>query len=224
MNQNQQQHYDKQQMSKEELTKTQVLNLQALQEAANYEKKTSKKPAITLASIGLFAIFIGIIYNPIVAFVSGTEIEDNNSSNTKVVAQKVQEETLTCIQQALGNPNGTDYEISYNMIFDDSKLQSYTKSFTANIIVGNALGATAIQGYTAANMPYDLATVPGYTVKTEQTSLGMKTTTSINLMKLDKTLVPETHKNYNITNPEFDLNTDKTAIQTYLNTAGYTCK
>ena len=47
------------QISQEELMKTQVLNLQDVEEAARYEKATSKKPAILVAVIGFFAIFLG---------------------------------------------------------------------------------------------------------------------------------------------------------------------
>ena len=50
------------QVSQEELAKTQVLNLTDVQEIANYEKKTSKRPAALFAFAGILAITLGISY------------------------------------------------------------------------------------------------------------------------------------------------------------------
>lgn len=54
-------------LAKEELTKTQVLNLSELERVANYEKRTSKKPAAILATLGVMCITLGLSYNNIAA-------------------------------------------------------------------------------------------------------------------------------------------------------------
>ena len=46
----------------EELTRTQVLNIQELENAAKYEKRTSKKPAVFFAVLGLLSISLGVSY------------------------------------------------------------------------------------------------------------------------------------------------------------------
>ena len=48
------------QVSQEELAKTQVLNLTDVQEIANFEKKTSKRPAVLFAIAGILAITLAI--------------------------------------------------------------------------------------------------------------------------------------------------------------------
>ena len=55
----------KQTLTKEELQQTQVLNLDELEKTIRIEKKTSKKPAILIATIGgivFLFIFLIIIY------------------------------------------------------------------------------------------------------------------------------------------------------------------
>ena len=52
-------------MTQEELQKTQVLNLKDVEEAARFERITSKKPAIIVATIGLVTVptpFIFTLY------------------------------------------------------------------------------------------------------------------------------------------------------------------
>ena len=46
----------KQQMTPEELQRTQVLNFQDVEDLANFEKRTSKKPAIIIAILGIISI------------------------------------------------------------------------------------------------------------------------------------------------------------------------
>ena len=64
-----------------ELTKTLVLNFNEVEDIAKFEKKTSKKPAIIIAIIGLFAIFTGVVYPSVYSMVK----KDNNiSSDSKL--------------------------------------------------------------------------------------------------------------------------------------------
>ena len=48
-----------QELTKEELQKTQILNLKELEETIVFEKKTSKKPAIFVAILGILSIIAG---------------------------------------------------------------------------------------------------------------------------------------------------------------------
>ena len=58
-----------QEMTREELTRTQVLNLSDFEKVAEFEKSTSKRPAIFLAILGIFCIMSGFAYNPILNIV-----------------------------------------------------------------------------------------------------------------------------------------------------------
>ena len=96
------------QISQEELMKTQVLNLQDVEEAARYEKATSKKPAILVAVIGFFAIFLGTS----LPFVNSLMNQKDTSLKTDKTIEKKQilntESNLNCTYTSLNNPDGTD--------------------------------------------------------------------------------------------------------------------
>ena len=66
-------------ISREELTRTQVLNLQELERVANYERKTSKRPAALFAFAGFLAITMGLLYPNIMMAVDSIGGMDNNS-------------------------------------------------------------------------------------------------------------------------------------------------
>ena len=77
-------------MSAEKLAKTQVLNLNDVEQLATYEKSISKKPAIILGAIGLFAVSVGLIYPKINTLLGQEEknntvynrVEDKEQTNT----------------------------------------------------------------------------------------------------------------------------------------------
>ena len=65
MNQNMQNNQNqmaKQQMTQEELQRTQVLNLQEVEKVAKFEKRTSKKPALFVAFLGILSITFGTTF------------------------------------------------------------------------------------------------------------------------------------------------------------------
>lgn len=214
----------------DELTKTQVLNLKALEEAAKYERKTSAKPAIITACAGVMSILLGITY----PFITGTletkslkeatpKTEEVATDTYNDISNKVQEETLVCAITSLNNADGTNTKITLNFIFNESKLQSYTKMFQADAQAQNINGLQVVQNYASYFKAFD-GNLPGYTVATQQSQTTMNVVTTIDLQQLDKTTVPATHTLENMTNPEYELNLDKESIYNFYTMSGYNCK
>lgn len=223
---------NKQNMSQEELLKTQVLNLNDLEKVAKFEKKTSKKPALVLAIIGVFSIMAGLSYPYITTALRGEKIESNNSEtivddndNINNIASKVQEETLNCTYTQTGNQDGTDTAIALNFIFSEHKLQSYTKIMNITPTLGSTIGPVTVQNLLPAYQALELTPLTGYTITTIQTETGgMQSTINIDLATLDKTTLTPAHIGNSFTNVEYELNTEKTAINTNLTSAGYICQ
>lgn len=218
------------QMSQEDLTRTQVLNLSDVEKVASYEKKTSKRPAIFLAIAGIFAIIVGIAYNPIMTAIDGEEELVQNESNSgdvnngDVVENNSQVETLSCTISQAGNSDGTDTTTTIVLSFNDLKLQSYTKSLTVTPTVGNTAGPTTIQTLLQSYKSLEANQVNGYSISTQQVDTGIQSNISIDLSTLDKNLLTDVYRNNTFTNVEYDLNTPKDTVTTALTTAGYVCQ
>lgn len=220
-----------QNISQEELLKTQVLNLNDLEKVAKFEKKTSKKPAVLLAIIGAFSIMTGLTYPYITTTLRADKVESNvsknidNNEDINSIASKVQEETLNCTYTQMGNPDGTDTAIALNFIFNEHKLQGYTKIINITPTLGNATGPVTIQNFLSAYQAIELTPLTGYTIKTIQTETGgMQTTVNIDLTTLNKETLTPAHIANPYINAEYELNTEKTAITTSLTASGYTCQ
>lgn len=221
----------KQNMSQEELLKTQVLNLNDLEKVASFEKKNSKKPALILAIIGIFSIMTGITYPYITTTLSGEKTVNNNSgtmtdnSENNNIASKIQEETLNCTYTQVGNQDGTDTAIAINFIFNEHKLQSYTKIINIIPTLGSTTGSVTIQNLLPAYQALELTPLTGYKITTVQTETGgMQSTINVDLSTLDKTTLTPAHIGNSFANVEYELNTEKTAISATLTAAGYICQ
>ena len=103
MNQNQQNTQQRnkvqqrsQQMTQEELQKTQVLNLKDVEEAARFERITSKKPAIIVAAIGVLSIMFGATFGVVQTLTTEPTIKDNSNSTTEKRQVLTQTDSLNC--------------------------------------------------------------------------------------------------------------------------------
>ena len=122
-----------QEMTREELTRTQVLNLSDFEKVAEFEKSTSKRPAIFLAILGIFCIMSGFAYNPILNIVI-----DSITPEAPQVSKRIKDmdmtrmlsSTISCHYTNLNTPNGLDINSDMTLTFYDNKLNSYTKTTT----------------------------------------------------------------------------------------------
>lgn len=118
-----------------ELTKTLVLNFNEVEDIAKFEKKTSKKPAIIIAIIGLFAIFTGVIYPSVYSMVK----KDNNISSDSKLRENTEvvniSDGLTCMKTDTDSVNLLTNTTTYNFKFDKNGLSNYEK--TLNIASTN---------------------------------------------------------------------------------------
>lgn len=110
-----------------ELTKTLVLNFNEVEDIAKFEKKTSKKPAIIIAIIGLFAIFTGVVYPSVYSMVK----KDNNISSDSKLRENTEvvniSDGLTCMKTDTDSVNLLTNTTTYKFKFDKNGLSNYEK-------------------------------------------------------------------------------------------------
>lgn len=168
-----------------ELTKTLVLNFNEVEDIAKFEKKTSKKPAIIIAIIGLFAIFTGAIYPSIYSMIK----KDNNVSSNSKLREDTEvvniSDGLTCMKTDTDTANFLTNTTTYNFKFDKNGLSNYEKILniastnpnlieTPEVMIGinnmvDPLIMTPITGYTLyksmKNDVNNINIINNYTVK-----------------------------------------------------------
>ncbi len=212
------------QISQEELMKTQVLNLQDVEEAARYEKATSKKPAILVAVIGFFAIFLGTS----LPFVNSLMNQKDTSLKTDKTIEKKQilntESNLNCTYTSLNNPDGTDTVLNIKLTFNNNKLIRTEKIFSINATIGNPLGITSIQNYINAYQPFLQQSIAGYQMTSTPVENGLIITSNVDLKTFNPETFPELHKSNVATNVDYILNTEKKLVNNDLATKGFTCQ
>lgn len=222
----------------EELTRTQVLNLQELEKAANFERKTSKKPAAILAIIGLLAISLGISYPSINTMLSDTPIKEKKVSVSEkreelnITNNSVQESNeLTCTA-SVANTDATVTTVTYNFQFQSTgMLGFYTKTMDIKasapltqtpvsiISLDTSLAnlmQTPINGYLLEKNPVASTTpnvVDGYTAKL-----------SVDMTVFNPATLTALHTSNSFANVEFSANDTKDIIQSRVESLGYTCK
>lgn len=218
-----------QRLLKEELTKTQVLNLKDLEKVANYEKKTSKKPAILLAVLGAFLIASGAAYVPIMDILNREPIIEKAVVSKKTLPEPVNDaklnEGLICTYNVLNASNGTDMKMVINLHFTDGKLTSYDKIMDILPSVGKeAEGIVTIQNLLSAYQNYEQANILGYSIKSVSKGAGFETKVVVDLEKLDPTTLPSSYSDKAITRNDFVLNDTKEIALTRSKNLQYTCE
>lgn len=209
------------QMTQEELQKTQVLNLKDVEEVARIEKRTSKKPAIIVAVIGIFSIFLGT------AIPFTQSLSAKNVSETRKVERKktiTNESYLNCTITSLNNTDGTDTILNTNLTFSYNKLTKISKIFSINPTIGNPIGPQGVKNYINAYQPFLNPKTTGYEINLNQVDNGIVVTTNIDLLTFDLASLPEINKSHFSTNVNYQVNTEKEVIYKDLVSKGYTCE
>lgn len=216
----------KSQMSQEELQRTQVLNLQDVEEIANYEKRTSKKPAIILAIIGLLFISSGGTLS-IIQKMDAKPVK-NTAPATSEVQKKVESKpamtNLSCVYISANNGDGTSNEFIINYNFSDGELVSFTKKNVINQLPNEPAGLQTIQGYINGYKPYTVD-IPGYSVViTTNNTTQLTSLTTVDLEKLDMTKYPQFNQSHVTTSIEYQIGTEYETLKTNMIEQGYTCQ
>ncbi len=212
------------QTTQENLTKTQVLNLNDVEKSAK-DNKDNKKTVMIIAFVGVFAIVAGLISQFVF---SGSDEEDNKPSKSNVADKndkKNQESnTLVCSLEQMGNADGTDTTTSLSFVFNERKLQNYSKTLAVNPTAGNENGVLAIQYLFTNYKQYETIPINGYTIITEQRGTGIQSSVNIDLTVLDKNTLTDAHRQNGFTNVEFNLDEEKEMIKDNLVGLGYSCQ
>lgn len=224
--QNSQNQVNKQQMTQEELQKTQVLNLQEVERVAKFEKRTSKKPALFFALLGILSITFGTTFG-ITEMLSANKtlnkMTQNRKTEEKKTDKKVTNKDLVCTLTSINNPDGTDtvYKIDYK--FESEKLVGYTKTFTISPTPGNPQGPTGVQNYVTGYQPF-MNQVPGYTITVTPSGTNLIVEVIVDYKVLDVTTLPPQQQNHFTTALDYQLNAEKETIQQEKESQGYTCE
>ncbi len=209
-------------LTQQDLQKTQVLNLKEVEEAARFEKLTSKKPAIIVAIIGALLLTFGTTFQ-ITQSMSRAEkkVEKRKETPVEVVPKNT---ALVCELISNHPENGTSEIYSVTFEFDDQGLTRETKVSTVSATSGSELGSATVKGLEEGYKKF-LNPVPGYTIAVvpNNTYTQIVTTVDADLTKIDFMTFPEFQRTYYVTNVDYPLNTSKEVISTELQTAGFTC-
>jgi len=210
------------QMTQEELQKTQVLNLKDVEEVARIEKRTSKKPAIIVAAIGIFSILIGST----IPFTQSLTAKDVEEPKRKVENKKtlISESYLNCTFTTLNNTDGTDTVLNTKLTFSYNKLTKMTKTFSINPTVGNPKGPQRVKKYITDYQKFLNPATTGYQVSLNQVEKGIVVSTDVDLLTFDPVSLPEINKSHFSTNVDFQVNTEKEFIYNDLVSKGFTCE
>ena len=213
-----------QELTKEELQKTQVLNLKELEETIVFEKKTSKKPAIFVAILGILSIIAGTSIMT-VQHLNDVKIEQQkNEIQKKVVKPQVLATKLECNLTTPNNPDGTDTDFTINYQFENNKLVSFTKTFIITQTAGNEAGLATLETYKIAYQSFLNPTIGYQITLTPKDANGLIVTVQVDYKKLNPETVNPTQSTHFSTSLDYQKNTDLKTIQTEMSMKGYNCK
>lgn len=218
----------KQQMTPEELQRTQVLNFQDVQDLANFEKRTSKKPAIIIGILGIISILCG---GGLTAYqsLSAKMVSDTTKKVEKrEIQNKVEEKpTVTNINCSIYSPNnadGTDTAMTVNYNFIDGELANFTKQFDVVATPNNPNGTNGVLGYVEGYKPYTIV-LDGYSVVvTHDNATKLTEITTVDFDKLDITKVPQFQQTHISTSIDYTVGLSQEKVYADLISKGYQCK
>lgn len=214
-------------LAKEELTKTQVLNLNELERIANYEKRTSKKPALILAVLGIMCITIGVSYSGVLSILDSTNNSPKNSVEHKEVddTSKQSIATMSCKYTNFGGEDGTDTTVDMTLIFNNGKLSNYTKVMSLMPTSGKEGDpALTISQLLIAYQSFETLNIPGYKISSNAKGNGFETIVSLELKSLDPTQLNIYHQGNVVTKVEFALDDTKEMVFEKAKDLGYICQ
>lgn len=229
-NNNQQYDYQKvHQVTPEELQKTLVLNLEDFENTARIEKMTSKKPALTVALIGVLSIALGISF-PFVqslttrADADKTIVENREDYDTEEKEKVNSNEEIVLCNFARTINDGTDVTSVAELKFRDGGIVAFTRTTTINPTPGNGLGPSTIKAINGVLQPL-LTQVNGYKVSIKQTLTGgTEIVADVNYDLLDFTTFPQKQQTHYSTSVDYASNTPKDQVIIDMGTRGFTCK
>lgn len=217
-----------QEMTREELTRTQVLNLSDFEKVAEFEKSTSKRPAIFLTILGIFCIITGFAYNPIMNIVI-----DRITPEAPQVSKRIKDmdmtrmlsSTISCHYTNLNNPNGLDINSDINLTFYDNKLNSYTKTTSYVTSLGKEkTSKPTTDAYYNAFKVLEAISIPGYKQSTTQINNGLEIKTIIDLKNLNTSSLTTEHNGSIATKVEFTYESTIDEVLQQAKTLNYDCK
>lgn len=221
MNQNKNQTIkDVEQMTPEELQRTQVINLKDVEEVVRIEKRTSKKPAIIVAIIGL-ALVMGGAGTQINASLKEKKLEEQRIEQRR--EESVKKTSLTCSQNKLNNENGTDVVYSFRYDFEDDKVIAANKMVSVTVTPGKDKGKEEIKKM-KDNYEKNKLSITGYENSLSATEKGFVLVTKIDYRKLKVDDVKVTQLKDLATTVDYEEGALKNTILEDMATKKFTCK
>ena len=204
-----------------ELTKTLVLNFNEVEKVAKYEKKTSKKPAMIIAMIGIFAIFSGIFYSNVDSL--NNKKVSKFRKTTKIINK------LICTKSSTNSDEQTISNENITLNFKKNKLNNYTKAYsiksTTNHIdktpksieeldkLINEVNKNNISGYKLTiNKKDNKKIISEYNLKL-----------LVNLKEFDNSSLTDKHKKKELLNVIYNYKDNALKVREDLIKSGYTC-
>lgn len=229
-NNSQQYDYSKvHQITPEELQKTLVLNLADFEETARIEKMTSKKPAITVALIGLFSIALGLGFPFIQSLTTNLDAnklvvqnqEDFNKDDYNEIVKNNEDKVLCNFDRLIDD--GTHVTSVAEIKFRDGGIVAFTRTTTINPIPGNGFGPSTIQSINTILQPL-LHQMDGYKLSVRPTVEGGTVIEAVvDYDNLDFTMFPEKQQTHYATSVDYAANTPKDQVIVDMGTRGFTC-
>ncbi len=229
MNHEQNQNQQKKKMSTEELERTHVLNLDSFKEVIQMEKRTSKKPAFFIATLGIIAILVGISYQVAgrIALEKEEErlIEQRRLEKKKSIqAPVVMTEYINCSYYVPNNPNGTDYLMEINYGFINEQLMEFTKKFTLVATPSAPNGPDTVNAYLNDYQAF-LNPIDGYQISvTPTTNTGLVTLVNVDFDKLNLQLLSPKQSEHFSTSVDYMKYEKESTIRQDMISKGYTCE
>lgn len=213
-------------MTQEELQRTQVLNLKDFEEVASFERRTSKKPAIIIAIIGIISIAFGSTFS-IMDSMSAKKAKEQERQierrKVEAIENKPKIDYMNCTSTYVNNPDGTDivYNIKYS--FKDEKLSGFEKKYSITQTPGNALGLQTLKGYVVGYQSYTV-NIEGYNVAVASSDTSVIADITVDLEKVDITKVPEYQQTHPSTKIDYYVGTQKEVIMSDMASKGFICQ
>lgn len=218
----------KQQMTPEELQRTQVLNFQDVEDLANFEKRTSKKPAIIIAILGIISILCGGGLTAYQSLEAKTLAEEEKKIEKREIQNKVEEKpketNIKCTASTQNNPDGTNtlYTMNYNFI--DGELVGFTKQLDVTVVPGNPNGNKGVLAYVEGYKPYTVS-IDGYSVVvTYDNASKLTAIITTDYEKLDMSKFPQYQQTHFSTSIDYSMGAIQEKVFADLVAKGYQCQ
>ena len=217
MNQDNQQ--QTQQMSQEELQQTLVLNLKDVQKVAKIERKTSKKPAIFVAIIGIALLFLG----------SGVQVVNNmkeKKAQEKMIEKRqddVVRTSIDCIKTKLNNPTNTDDTYNFTYYFDNNNLTKAVKFLAVTPSLGKENVTEDVKKY-KEEFKSLMDSYKGYDIRLIENDKGFSIIVEIDYKVVDPSELSEKQNKNAITAIDYKLGDSEEKVKEDMTKKEFNCK